>query len=143
MTDNDNHHTKKPATVGEIKRALGRIEAACQEANEHLDVEGQGEETPGLQRAKAAIAEATKEYGQLDLGVGAMDPAEQARAKAVLEASMTAEEEEELDAAVPDLVKFIETHVWEAGGKDTEGQLADLICASMGGCWGWGGRMGL
>ena len=141
MADNDNHHSKKPATVGEIKRALGRIEAACQEANEHLDVdvEGQGEETPGLQQAKAAIAEATKEYGQLDLGVGAMDPAEQARDKAMLEARMTAEQLEEVDGAGPEIVKCIEMHDWEAGGKDTDGQLVDLICASMGGCWGGGG----
>lgn len=67
---------KKPATLGEIKRALGRLNVACQDASQHLRIDdhdggaGQWKDSSGLQRAKAAIAEAAKEYGQLDMGLG-------------------------------------------------------------------------
>jgi fructose-specific phosphotransferase system component IIB len=132
--DNDDDGNQQPASLGEIKRALDRIEAACQDANQHLHIEenGQdGEENPQLLQAKAAIAAATHSYGQLNLGVVAEE--DQDLAHAMLASTMSAEEVEEADAVTPELVRFIQQATW-AEGKDTESQMAELICATMRAC---------
>lgn len=57
-------------------------------------------------------------------------------ARAVLDASMPAEDVAMVKAAVPDLVQLIATHKWKPGPGD-EGELADLLCWTMGalGCF--------